>query len=42
MPIVKQTYESPALEVIKVEVEEGVAVIMGSNPGGGGHDFPFE
>lgn len=42
-PIVKQAYESPKMEVIKMEVEEHVAVLVGSSgPGGTGHDFPFQ
>lgn len=42
-PIVKQAYESPTMEVIKMEVEENVAVLVGSSgPGGTGRDFPFQ
>lgn len=40
---VKPDYESPAIEVIKMEVEESVAVLVGSSgPGGTGRDYPFE
>ena len=41
--VVKQAYESPAVEVIKMEVEESVAVLVGSSTSGGtGRDYPFE
>ncbi len=38
-PVVKQAYESPTVEVIKLETE---GVIAGSYPGGAGHDYDFD